>query len=269
MAAAKPAAGVNGWEYALVNSGPTIVDRDGRPRHRLDVYASVQTLLGSADTTPPVVVGPSQGITLNSTAEATGISVTINWSATDANGIGAYSVASSTNGGAWVTESLPTSTTTSKVFLLAPGSSYQFAVAAKDGAGNWSTWAYGPAFSVANFAENNSFVSYSTGWVRAAWTSAYGGFVTSASATNASASFTFTGRSVAWVSSKSTNRGVANVYLDGAYVGQWNLYSTTTVARSVVLTGNWATSSTHTLKLVVAGTAGHPTIDVDSFILLG
>ena len=58
-------------------------------------------------------------------------------------------------------------------------------------------------------------------------------------------------------------------HVDNVYSGQWNLYSATTVARNVVLTMNWPTSGTHTVRLVVAGTPGHPTVDVDSFLLLG
>jgi hypothetical protein len=48
-----------------VNSGPVVIDRDGKPRHRLDVYSAVSTLLASGDRTPPVVTAPGQAVAYN------------------------------------------------------------------------------------------------------------------------------------------------------------------------------------------------------------
>jgi subtilisin family serine protease len=270
LAAAKPGATVTAIESALVNSGPAITDRDGRVRRRLDVYSALSTLLGSTstDTTAPSVVAPSQTVGLDWGLGATAVPVTIKWSASDASGINAYDLYASTNGGAWTKQTLTTATATSRSFDLTPGSRYQFAVAARDGAGNWSGWSYGPTFRVDNYADNNTAIKYSTGWTRSAWTDAYGGTVTAAAAKNASATFTFTGRGVAWVASKATNRGQAYVYVDGVYQGSWELYSATTRPRTVVMTGNWATSATHTVQIVVVGTTGRPTVDIDSLIVL-
>jgi subtilisin family serine protease len=57
MAAARPAAPASWWESAVVNSGPLLLDRDGRQRHRLDLMSSLTTL--SADQTLPVVIAPT------------------------------------------------------------------------------------------------------------------------------------------------------------------------------------------------------------------
>jgi hypothetical protein len=38
--------------------------------------------------------------------------------------------------------------------------------------------------------------------------------------------------------------------------------------KSIVFVANWAVSGTHTLKIVVKGTSGHPRVDVDAFIRL-
>jgi len=233
------------------------------------VYSSLQTLLGGStgDTTPPTVKAPGQTVALNWSLGASVVPVTIRWSATDASGIATYSLYSSTNGGAWKPESLASATATSKTFSLTPGNRYQFTVAAKDGAGNWSAWTYAPSFVVAAFQENAA-MTYSTGWRRQAWASAYGGFMTTSNVTNASVTFTFTGRSLAWVTTKAPNRGQAHVYLDGTYRGVWELGAASTTARVAALTANWANNGTHTLKIVVAGTAGRPAIDVDSFVVL-
>jgi hypothetical protein len=47
-----------------------------------------------------------------------------------------------------------------------------------------------------------------------------------------------------------------------------NLQATTGQARAIVFARNWSTVGSHTLKIVVAGTAGHPRVDVDAFIRL-
>jgi hypothetical protein len=36
----------------------------------------------------------------------------------------------------------------------------------------------------------------------------------------------------------------------------------------VVWQGTWATSATRTIKLVVVGTAGHPRVDIDAFVVV-
>ena len=53
-------------------------------------------------------------------------------------------------------------------------------------------------------------------------------------------------------------RGSASVYVDGVLKATIDLHSTTGVAHAQVYAFNWATSGSHTLKVVVVGTAGHP-----------
>lgn len=272
LKAAKTSASVSAIETALVSTGPQVTDTNGVTVRRLDVYSAVQQIVGSGggtgDTTAPTVTLPRQTVTLGSSLGTTTVPVTISWSATDTSGITAYDLYSKTNGGAWVRETLGSATATSKLFSLTPGNTYQFTVAAQDGAGNWSAWTNGPSFRVDNYAENNTSLAYSTGWTRAAWASAYGGYLTKASAANASVQFTFTGRGFAWVATKATNRGSAYLYLDGVYQGTWNLYSASTVARNVVANWSATSSQTHTVKIVVVGSGAAPAIDVDSFIVL-
>jgi hypothetical protein len=269
---AKTAASVSAIETALVSTGPQVTDTNGVTVRRLDVYAAVQQIVGSGggtgDTTMPTVTVPRQTVALGSSLGTSTVPVTISWSATDVSGIAAYDLYSKTNGGAWVRETLGSVAATSKLFALTPGSTYQFTVAAKDGAGNWSGWTNGPSFRVDNYAENNASLAYSSGWTRSAWASAFGGYLTAAAAPNASVQFTFTGRGFAWVATKATNRGTAYFYLDGVYQGTWNLKSATTVARSVVANWSATTSQTHTVKIVVVGSGSTPTVDVDSFIVL-
>ena len=84
----------------------------------------------------------------------------------------------------------------------------------------------------------------------------------------ASVSFRFTGRAVAVVAPRSRTRGSAKVYVDGAYAGTVSLYRSTTTARSVVFGSSWMANGTHTIKLVLVGTRGHPRFDIDAFAIL-
>jgi hypothetical protein len=89
-----------------------------------------------------------------------------------------------------------------------------------------------------------------------------------ASIRGASVSYTFTGRAVAIVTTKSATRGKANVYLDGVLVVTVDPYSATTAYRSVVWTKTWASAGTHTVKIVVVGTSGRPRLDIDAMAVI-
>lgn len=224
---------------------------------------------GGSETVKPAVKVPVQlPAKGGKMIPANTVPVSIQWSATDASGIAEYSVYTRTNGGAWTPLALASATAKSKVIRTRVGSTYQVAVAAKDRAGNWSDWAYGPTFEPGVWEESSQYVSYSTGWKLADYAPASGGAVKWASVPGTSASFTFTGRAVGWVASRSTNRGQARIYIDGVLRDTVDLYSPTTIPATVVRSFAWANVGTHTIRVVTVGTAGRPKIDVDSFTRL-
>ena len=116
--------------------------------------------------------------------------------------------------------------------------------------------------------ETSSLATYVGGWSRVVSTGALGGYVKYKSAAGATASYTFTGRAIGWVAPRSSSRGSATIYIDGGYVATVSLYRSSTLARYSVYRTSWLTSGTHTIKIVVVGTAGHPRIDVDAFTVL-
>ena len=232
-----------------------------------NLRAAIAGLTSAADTTAPSVSKPASSVPPGYSVSST-VPVSTTWSASDPSGIAAYAVYLQINGGSWVQQTTATPTTAGMTLSMTPGSTYAFAVAAKDGAGNWSQYSYGPTFGVGMWQENSGYVSYSTGWTATPWTSASGGYLDVSSTAGASASFTFTGRNVAWIGTKSTNRGQAYVYLDGTYVKTVDLYAATTQARAVLASYVWPTSGTHTMKVVVVGTSGRPSVDVDAFVRL-
>ncbi|MGI5359989.1 N-acetylmuramoyl-L-alanine amidase [Streptomyces sp. CA-252508] len=105
-------------------------------------------------------------------------------------------------------------------------------------------------------------------WSTKSSTSYLGGKSFSSSATNASLTWTFTGRSAAWVVSRASTSGQAHVYVDGVKAVTLDLKSATTKFRDAIWTKTWATSAKHTIKIVIVGTAGRPAVTTDGLVYL-
>jgi hypothetical protein len=61
--------------------------------------------------------------------------------------------------------------------------------------------------------------------------------------------------------------GRARVYVDGALAATVDLAQPAS-SRRIVFAKTWASSSTHTLRVVNLATHGRPTIDVDAFVVV-
>ena len=77
----------------------------------------------------------------------------------------------------------------------------------------------------------------------------------------------FTGESIAWVSSKSATRGSAQVYVDGVLAATVSLRKAATAHRQVVFGTAWSSAGPHTIQIVVLGTVGHPRVDLDALVV--
>jgi hypothetical protein len=199
----------------------------------------------------------------------TRINVHLAWSGgadTGGSGLAGYVLRQRINGGAWTIVSNPTVPAANVGVLTAR--SYQFQVAARDAAGNVGPFASGRVLRAANYSESSRAIRYSGTWPRQSLTTYFGGVAKYARARSASATLTFTGNQVAWLSRRGPTSGRARVYLDGRLVTTINLYSSTTKIKQVVFTRKFATVRTHKLKIVVVGTAGHPRVTVDGFFVL-
>ncbi len=153
---------------------------------------------------------------------------------------------------------------------LAPSSTrtYRFSVRALDAAGNASAPQAGPAFRVLRTQQSSSAVRYRGTWSTSRASSASGGSYRMAKAKGASATYTFTGRTVAWVATKGTGYGKAKVYLDGRYATTVNLNASSTQWRRIVFTKTWSTAGKHTLRVVNLGTTSHPRASLDAIVVL-
>jgi hypothetical protein len=150
---------------------------------------------------------------------------------------------------------------------LSGGHVYRFRVRAIDRAGNVGTWAYGSTFRVTALQQWSSAIRYRGIWSTNANPAYWGGTTARSTMIGATASVTFTGRSIAWVGLKAANRGKAQVYVNGVLRATVDLYSATTKKQVVLWTATYGSSSTRTLTIKVLGTPGRPLVDVDGLFV--
>ena len=156
--------------------------------------------------------------------------------------------------------------------VLQPGSSYRYAVAAQDGAGNWSTsHTLVTTFAVQAIQETSTAVTYTGTWSSHACSPAYGGSLKLSTQAHANARLSFSGRHVAFISPKAPVGGQAWIYIDGQHVETIDTYQATNdsnprrvvFARDVPRVGQ-----PHARRQGEVGTAGRPNVYVDAFIVL-
>ncbi len=238
---------------------------NGGPHHPYIVGAGYDPPARYADHSRPNTSAPIQRI--GPAGPSAYIPATMSWTGSDSGwGIDHYTLQRSIDGGAWgATLSLKSKT---KVVLLTAGHTYRFRIRAVDRAGNVGYWDAGPSFLVSAYGEGNGAIHYTGTWVGVTSPDLWKGAARAATTSGATAAFSATARSAAWVSERGPTMGSAKVYVNGSYAGTVNLYSATTTNRAVVWRATWATRATRTVKIVVLGTAGHPTVNVDGFVAL-
>jgi hypothetical protein len=127
---------------------------------------------------------------------------------------------------------------------------------------------YGPTFRPTLY-QSTSSTTVSGTWGTSTSSGFSGGKTRYATKAGTSATFTATAaRSIAIVTTKAATRGSFKVYVDGVYRGKISTYSTVTRFRQLVYQFSWSSPGTHKIKIVVAGTTGHPRVDLDAFVVL-
>ena len=223
----------------------------------------------AADTTAPVVsevrAAPRTGTVVSGGATR----VRVQWTAADPHGSGAasYDVSWRVGSGDWQTIVTHVPSRGFDV-TVRPGRDYQFRVRARDNAGNLGAWSAGPTISTSLVQQSSSHVRWSHRWHTVRNDALSGGSARKRGVEGATATFTFTGRGVGFVSTLASTRGRVKVYVDGRYVRTLDLRSPTARYRTVAWSRAWATSDRHVVKLVVRGTSGRPRIDVDAFVVV-
>jgi hypothetical protein len=216
---------------------------------------------------PPTVTAPNSRIYFTSTVGSGTMPVYTWWSACDPNGISSYELQRQVNGGAWTTVGLATPTTAALGEQLTVGSTDAYRVLATDGTAHTSAYATGTSFQPLLTEDSaTGSIAYSGTWSTEYNASASGGTQRYASIAGASATFTFTGSSIGWVTTKGPTRGSADIYIDGVLKTTVSLYTSSTIYKQVVYAFNFGVNGPHTIKVVCDGTSGHPRIDVDAFV---
>jgi hypothetical protein len=225
------------------------------------------------DNTVPKATTPKPslrtGIPLETTSTSQRLLMRITWTGTDADsGIASYDVQRSYDGAAYATIASAT-TATSLDWTMTPGHTYKFRVRARDKAGNVGAWT--TAYSWHAYLRQNSYASigYTGTWATGANAQASGGSVKSSSTAGDTATLTFSGRGIGLVTTLGPNHGAVQVWVDGVLSATIDTYADADAPRQVVFSKGWSSYASHTIKLVVVGTPGHPLFDLDAFEVIG
>ena len=249
------AAGITYW----IQVGGDPSDGSSKPYGHLRVSLT--------DTLAPTVTAPACKLVSGTVEAASGVRVTCTWKGTaKGSPIADYTVRLSTDGSAYST--LETTTGTTRTYTLGTGHTYRIRVQTRDTAGRLSGWAASALVSPAVYQQTSTKIVYRGTWTTASNASFYGGSARYAKASGARATFSFTGRSVAWVARRCPTCGKAKVYVNGGYLTTLDLYASTTTYRKTVWARTWTTSAPRSIRVVVLGTAGRPRVDLDAFLIL-
>ena len=221
-----------------------------------------------ADGIPPTVGPPVTRLFTGRTLGTTTVPVRVSWAATDPSGVASAGLQRKVNTGTWASVGVSPVTATSVYDSATNGAWVGWRSRATDRLANVSPWVAGPLVKASIFQQTSSTVHWSGTWHTVNSASASGGSLRYSIASGASVTFAFNGSSVAWVSARGPGRGSAKVYVDGVYKSTVNLSASNGSSRAIVYAANWGVYGSHTIKIVVVATAGHPRVDVDAFVRL-
>lgn len=238
-----------------------------------------RTVVVTLDKTKPAVVQPIKVRLRVNVALGSGDTLPaflFNWSGNDpgaaASGLHRYRLRQSINGGALQGVSLATPLATTRTRNLNPANTIQYTLDAVDVAGNVSTPAVTPTLLADLRQETDASIVDTGSWATQGSANVSGGTTQFASTAGHTATFSFVGTSIGWVSIKGWNRGIAEVRVDGVLKETVDLYNATVQVKRVVFVLNNLPDGAHTIEIKVLGTknvlSGGTRVDVDAFELL-
>ena len=145
------------------------------------------------------------------------------------------------------------------------GVSYRYRIEPSDAAGNIGTAVAGPAWQVGVVQDNNASLQYAGDWALGSSPKAFDGSQRFTTKAGASATLQFTGRSVAWITPRSSGRAHVRVYVDGELAGNGQHRREDAGVAGDRVRPQLAVSGPHTLKIVAVG---DHRIDVDAVAVL-
>ncbi len=251
------------WTTSTLLPGSTWTTPEGTR-----IHVNPMTTTGASVTVGEILAAPT-GVAATAGNAAALTSWTAPWSS-GGSPTTSYTVTASP-GGATATVSGSPPATSATVTGLTNGTSYTFTVRATAAAGTSpasdASNAVVPVAPSSRYEDNHAAISYLKTWTTAASTLWSGGSEKYSITAGASASFTFTGTQLSWLSATGSTRGSASVYLDGVLVKTVSTYTTKTQNCLVVWKSAVLSRGSHVVKIVVAGTSGHPRVGIDAFDL--
>ena len=223
------------------------------------------------DTVTPTIgvptVTPRTGVPLKGSS----IPVTVAWAGGDnagGAGIAGYTLQRSLDGGSTWSTLASGLTSASRTTTVPSSGTTRFRVRATDKAGNTSSYATGGTRTGRLVQQSSSSVGYAGSWTLASSSKFSGGTVRHASTAGRAAAYTFTGKSIAVVSTRSTIRGAVRIYLDGVLQATVDTYRSPAEYRSVIWQQSFSSVVTKRVRIVVVGTGGRPRVDLDAFAVI-
>jgi hypothetical protein len=218
------------------------------------------------DRTAPTGSAPSASLRSGTALAGSAVPLRLKWTASDSGGgLDRHELAQSRNGStAWTPLSAPTTLVNLNVV---PSGTVRYRARAVDLAGNVGAWAYGSTLTPRLVQQTSTSIHYHGTWSSSTFASFSGGSARFGRSSTASATYTFKGRGIALVTTRASTRGKVRVYVNGTLVATVDL-SGPTQFRTVAWQRTWSTVGTRTIKLVVAGTAGRPRVDLDAIAVL-
>lgn len=126
----------------------------------------------------------------------------------------------------------------------------------------------GPIVAVRrSYQEAHSAIVYTGAWREAPYPAYAGRNARWTNEAGATATFTFTGRTLVWFGPSGPTRGRANVFVDGQPAGTIDLYALRFLPKTRIFATTFAEAGQHTLAIEVVGTKGRPTVAIDQFVV--
>ena len=218
---------------------------------------------------PTVTSAPNQALIANTTLGVQTVPVKISWVTSDpGSGVVRNLLAVDQFGTGLFASGSTTGTSVTRAHWWKSSTSgaaigYRYAVQGVDAYGNASTQVAGSNLT-ATVYQSSSGVTYTGTWSTQSSSAFSGGSTRYSTKAGSSASFKTTGRSFGIVSTRASTRGKVKVYVDGVLKATVTLTASSTANRRLVYVTSYATSASHTIKLVVA--SGR--VDLDAFVVL-
>jgi Bacterial Ig domain len=218
----------------------------------------------SDDVSPPVA-GPLSQSLPGQTVGSNSVKVDLAWSWSDpGSGIASQQLQMSVDGAAYANVVTSSSTRTFERALTI-GRTYRFRIRATDHAGNASTFVSWPSLTPGRHEETSSLATYTGTWSRSSNSKMSGGGSKYATGASGRITFSFSGRDVGWIATRTPSGGRARVLIDGVLVATIDLGTTANQFRKLVFRHAFASAGRHT---VVIQPVGDGRVDIDGFIVL-